>query len=72
MAELDDLAPNRQPNKGDAMTKAPLSDYEATLRVKMISGVCALVQQMAIKAPFKLATNMRGDSGMGPRILLRD
>ena len=54
------------------MTKAPLSDYEATLRVKMISGVCALVQQMAIKAPFKLATNMRGDSGMGPRILLRD
>jgi hypothetical protein len=32
------------------MTKAPLSNYEATLRVKMISGVCALVQQMAIKA----------------------
>jgi hypothetical protein len=38
---------------------APLSNYEATLRVRMISGACVLMQQMAIKAT-KEALRKRG------------
>ena len=40
------LSPN---NKVMQMTTRPLSKYEATLRMRLITGVCALMQQMAIR-----------------------
>jgi len=48
-----------QPNKGDAMTKAPLTAYEAALRAKRITAACTLAHQRAIKAT-KEALRARG------------
>ena len=50
------LSPN---NKVMQMTTRPLSKYEATLRMRLITGVCTLMQQMAIKET-KAALRKRG------------
>ena len=49
----------RNQNKGDAMTKAPLTAYEAALRARRITAACTLAHQRAIKAT-KEALRARG------------